>query len=68
MSGNARLNLNGLNVVDHGSSNTPTATTAPAPANTTASTPAKTSIWRSGVFWTAVAALAAVAAAVAAFM
>ncbi|MFJ9847164.1 hypothetical protein ACIRYZ_43425 [Kitasatospora sp. NPDC101155] len=63
MSGNAQLSLNGpLNYADHGSTNTVT-TAAPATTGTTAKTP----FWKSGVFWAAVAALAAVAGAIAAF-
>ncbi|OKI99924.1 hypothetical protein AMK19_30900 [Kitasatospora sp. CB01950] len=63
MSGNAQLSFNGpLNYADHGSTSTVT-TTVPVTSDTTAKKP----FWRSGVFWAAVAALAAVASAIAAF-
>jgi hypothetical protein len=66
MSGNARLSLNGpLNYADHGSTNTVTTTDLAAIDATGA---ARAPFWRNGIFWAAVAALAAAATAVAAFM
>ncbi|MGW7587182.1 hypothetical protein ACWGKU_33420 [Kitasatospora sp. NPDC054768] len=64
MTGHAQLTLTApVNYADHGATNTVTTTE---PANTDAT--AKTPFWKSGTFWTAVAALAAVASTIAAFM